>query len=606
MLIMLGFKNFKNDQSGQVAVVFALALFPVLALTSAGIEYSKLTKESNAISSALDVAVLAAANNNAISLNDKDEYARMHFFENYSGDLKLKLTPDVTSSRVRLVAQGDLDLSFGNLVGIKDIDITEASAATIKTENTICVLALSEDDDAAISFDQDLKFSATDCSVHSNSISDSAILAMNRFQKPVASSFCAVGGVTGEVEPHSKGECSLVDDPYVNVPLAEIGVCKSEFLLENTSFPDKVSSGSEGEDEANIAARERIISLVPDHYDPSYFSGGILPGGFPIPQEVVIEEFVRRNIDELLPNGGLPSVAQTLAIGQLATLSGHDLQQLLVAYDHYGGDFACLENPVNGICDSFNNPYQFTPAEDVPSQSLVADVFDIAFGFYLDEPEVDLPDIVTNGTVELINGQLFSRNNIDNELIPVSSNLSGGNVVLTPGTYCGGLTVDGISVRFTEGDYIFKDGPLTFLNHSQAKADKVTFGFTGTGATLNVESGSSLDIRAATYGPRQGLAFMQMVNRDAPGNRTKVSEINRISSGGKISMSGTAYFPEQTLMISGEDTHLGANSPAVGLIADKIEFRGNNNARVMIAADHVQAGIPPLQPQVDDGVRLIE
>lgn len=604
---MLGLKNYRNNQSGQVGVVFALSLLPLLAVTSAGVEYSKLTKERSAISNALDTAVLAAANNNAISLDEKDEYARTHFIANYGGDLNLKLSPDVNTTRVRLVAQGELELTFGKIVGISDLQITEASAATIKTDSTICVLALSEDADGAISFDRDLTFSASDCSVHSNSNSESAILSTFSTVKPTATSFCAVGGVTGEVEPHSKGECSLVADPYVNVPPAEIGTCKSEFLLENTSFPDSASSGSEGENSADEEARLALSALIPPHYSTESFTGGILPGEVPIPTSALIGEFIRRNLDELLPNGGLPSLDQSIAIAQLVTLSGYDLQQLLVAYDHYGGDFACLENPQNGICDSFNNPYQFTPAEDVPSQSLVADVFDIAFGFYLEEPaETELPDIVTNGTVELINGQLFSRNNIDNELIPVSSNLSGGNVVLTPGTYCGGLTVDGISVRFMEGDYIFKDGPLTFLNQSQAKADKVTFGFSGTGATLNVEGGSSLDIRAATYGPRQGLAFMQMVDNAAPGNRKTVSAINRISSGGKISMSGTAYFPDQTLMISGEDTHLGANSPAVGLIADKIEFRGENNARVIIAADHVQAGIPPLQPQVDDGVRLIE
>jgi len=71
-------------------------------------------------------------------------------------------------------------------------------------------------------------------------------------------------------------------------------------------------------------------------------------------------------------------------------------------------------------------------------------------------------------------------------------------------------------------------------------------------------------------------------------------------------MAGTAYFPEQTLMISGEDTHLGSNSPAVGLIADKVLFRGERGARVEIGVDHVKAGIPPIQPQADDGVRLIE
>lgn len=71
-------------------------------------------------------------------------------------------------------------------------------------------------------------------------------------------------------------------------------------------------------------------------------------------------------------------------------------------------------------------------------------------------------------------------------------------------------------------------------------------------------------------------------------------------------MSGTAYFPEQTLLISGENTNLGANSPAVGLIADTINFRGDKGSRVTLAVDHKKAGIPEIKPQADDGVRLIE
>ena len=99
---------------------------------------------------------------------------------------------------------------------------------------------------------------------------------------------------------------------------------------------------------------------------------------------------------------------------------------------------------------------------------------------------------------------------------------------------------------------------------------------------------------------------MQMIDHSLPGNRAPIDGVNRIASGGSVSMSGTAYFPQQKLMLSGEDTRLGASSPAVGLIADRIAFRGNFGSKVAIGVDHVKAGIPPIQPRADDGVRLIE
>jgi len=427
---------------------------------------------------------------------------------------------------------------------------------------------------------------ASNCSVHANSTSDTAVLSQaNISVKPTAASFCAVGGVSGEVEPHSKGECGAVSDPYKHVASAPIGACKREFLLENSfintpenTSPNSPSSGPETE----------------------------LPSTNPKTVDEVIKALQLSRDDKMIGTNRGPIDEQRVTLEKIAQLSGEDMSRLIDAYGPYGEYMECFENP-QPACEGFNNPFLETPFNEVPSISLVAEIFEISYGEFVDDTEeMDVPEIVETGLVELINGELYSRNNVDNELVPISANLTGGDILLTPGTYCGGLTVDGLRVRFSPGDYIFKDGPLTFLNQSQAEADKVTFGFRGSGATLNIESGSKLKIRSAISGPRSGLAFMNMIDSSTPGNRAPVKEINRISSGGSVSMSGTAYFPQQTLMISGENTNVGANSPAVGLIADKIAFRGQTGSRVEIGVDHVAAGIPPIQPRAEDGVRLTE
>ena len=596
---MFSLSRFKRNEKGQVGVIFALAALPLIALTSAGLEYSQLSKERNAALTALDAAVLAAANNNLIADSEKDEFAKTHFLANYSGNIDIELTSSVTPDRVRLVAEGEFDLTFGNIIGIDDLHFSEASAASLKTENTICVLSLSEDADDAISFDSALAFTANRCSVHANSKSSSAISTNALRNTPKATSFCAVGGVSGQFEPHARGECSPIEDPYASVSPAEIGECKSEFLFESIVPEPVEETPSRGEPERTNEAERPPNAL--DQYSDAIN----LPAVNPVNFSDLLLDLRDRGFGSSEDGVGYGEVSVTV-LQVLHGLTGHDLRELLQAFDSYGEVLDCNANPLPA-CYGFNNPFLNEADPDrVPTRGMVADVFDASFGQFFDEEEEDVPDIVTDGIVELINGQLFSRNNLDNELVPVSANLTGGNVVLTPGTYCGGLTIDGISVQFRPGDYIFKDGPLTFLNESQAKADRVTFGFTGEGATLNIESGSSLDIRSAITGPRAGLAFMQMIDPSLPGNREQLTGVNRIASGGSITMSGTAYFPEQTLMFSGENTRLGANSPAVGLIADKIEFRGQRGSGVEIGVDHVQAGIPPIQPRADDGVRLVE
>ena len=602
-----GFRTYLRHESGQVAITFALAALPLLALTTAAIDYSSLTKERAKISSALDAAVLAAANNNAITLAEKDSYAEAHFLANYNGTINLVVTPSVTAERVRLVASGELPLDFGNIVGIANPKLVEASAATLATENTICVLALSEDDDASIAFDRDMEFLASGCAVHSNSKSTTAILAQNNLSLPTASSFCAVGGISGVVEPHSKGECSFVDDPYAAVPPATEGICQTRIL----DVLDESSGASQ--------------TAFEDFVLPT------LPSVNPLPFNEVMEQLIaihgaamfesnsqgnangngngngnnaNNNVGNNENGGGIRGGNRPEVIRLAAELGAEDLYELLSLYDVYGGTILNCRNNPKPECTAFDNPYNDSQPNYVPFRDIVADIFEMSYG-PLPTP-TDVPDIVRDGLVELINGQLYSRNNFDNELVPLSGHLTGGDILLTPGTYCGGLTVDGLRVRFSAGDYIFKDGPLTFLNQSEADADRVTFGFKGESATLNIESGSSLTIRAATNGPRKGLAFMNIVDSSAPGNRAPTQDVNRIASGGNVDLSGTAYFPEQSLMISGERSHLGANSPAVGLIAETISFRGDRGSRVVIAVDHVKAGIPPIQPQVDDGVRLIE
>ena len=580
-------RRYKRNESGQVAVFFALAAVPLFAVTSAAVDYSQITKEQNAITSALDAAVLAAANNNAIELDAKDEYAATHFKANYGGDLVLNLTSSVTSDTVRLVAEGRVTLTFGNIIGIKDPLVKEASTATLSTENTICVLALSEDASGAISFDSDLEFKANNCSVHSNSISGSAIIAERNLFTPRAKSFCAVGGVSGLVEPHSKGECSFVEDPYKDVEPATLSECKREFFLKSTAAN---SIGLQSSNYSNTGS------------DPAVNYSN-LPTVNPVPFDDLLAELRTRHTKKNFGTNKGPKHERRDALQKVAELTGNDMRRLLAAYAPYGEKLRCKEDP-KPECYGFDNPFEGVKNGDVPRRSVVADMFDISYGAYVVPDAV--PDIVQTGVVELVDGILYSRNNIDNELIAVSDNVTGGNVLLTPGTYCGGLTVDGLRVRFAPGDYIFKDGPLTFLNNSEAMADRVTFGFTGSTATMNIESGSKLKIKAATEGPRKGLAFMQMIDASAPGNRGPSTGVNRIASGGSVSMTGTAYFPQQTLMISGEDSHIGASSPAVGLIANEIIFRGTRGSRVELAVDHAKAGIPPIEPRADDGVRLIE
>ncbi len=194
----------------------------------------------------------------------------------------------------------------------------------------------------------------------------------------------------------------------------------------------------------------------------------------------------------------------------------------------------------------------------------------------------------------------------DKLLVPESYNYTKENGTYGPGTYCGGLTVDGQNVTFLAGTYIIKDGPLTFKNGATAVAKDVSFIMHGENAIVTVESGSFVDLKAPQTGPMAGLAFYQDKNAMTGGlkkDRTPPTNVNIISSGGELNVTGTMYFPTEALDILG-DSVLGAKAPATSFIAYQVTFAGATKAEVKV--DHIAGSIPAMLPRSDDGARLVQ
>ena len=473
-------KYWKNE-SGQIAVIFALAALPLLVLTSVSIEHIQLTSERNSISNGLDAAVLAAANNNAITDTEKDDYAKTYFLANYSGSIALDLTSNIEPNRVSLTASGEMDLKLGKVLGIDNPKMSETSAATLANENTICLMALNETASETILFDGGIIYASPTCAVQANS-SHSNALTSRSGQPPEAKSFCAVGGAVGDFEPYVKGECAPVQDPYFDVSLPAIPMECSTPFSDLIVFKDSSSQARGGS----------------------------------------------RN----------------------------------------GPDFARLATALAVLQETGN---------------LNAAV--LAFFSYESDPVYD--------------------EDLDAD-IEVSQNRTGSDVDIKPGIFCGGLTIDGMNVDFLPGEYIIKDGPLSFINGAEAVAEGVTFILSGSGAVLNIQSQSSVNLQAQTEGPRQGLAVMEAIDRSAPGNRTPEAKTSLIAEGGSLQVLGTVYLPQQTLEILGQNTSIGSMAPSASFIADKIHISGGYGSKMVIEVDHAEANMPPILPRAEDGARLVE
>lgn len=121
--------------------------------------------------------------------------------------------------------------------------------------------------------------------------------------------------------------------------------------------------------------------------------------------------------------------------------------------------------------------------------------------------------------------------------------LTSGSHSLSPGTYCGGLTLtDTASVKLKPGIYVIKNGPLVVDKTAELKGEHVGFYFTGNKATFKFTKDSLIDLGAPKDGPMAGILFF--------GDRSnKQGKRYRIESNNARNLLGTLYFPKGNLEI---------------------------------------------------------
>jgi hypothetical protein len=447
-------QRYLKNTGGHFAVQFALLGLPLIVATTFVVDYAGAGTEKVNVKAALDAAVIAAVNNNSLTLSEKEAYATQHFNKNYTGSITLELTPKASDTRVEMSAFGVSPVTVAETLGIDGIQIFEQSAAVQTSENVICVLSTAKDGADRITFRGRSTFNAPSCSVHANSDDVRAMRVVGNAHA-VAKSFCAAGGSSGTFQPYAKGECARVADPYANRRAPEPGPCINIGDISDV----RSVSGSE--------------TLGP-------------------------------------ANGGTTAAISTI---------------------DDGGEGASASS---------------------------------------------------SSRVE---------------------NLIGSNVYLAPGTYCGGLTVNGENVRFLPGDHIILDGPLIFKNKAQVDGDGVSFVMNGLDSTVTVQSGASVALSAPTKGPLSGLVFFQDVQTQFGADGVLPNGINSMSSGGQLNITGTAYFPTQTMQVT-SNAVFGSHAPATSFIAYDIHFGGN--AAINVAVDHKRAGLPPIMPRTEDGARLVQ
>jgi Flp pilus assembly protein TadG len=183
--------------------------------------------------------------------------------------------------------------------------------------------------------------------------------------------------------------------------------------------------------------------------------------------------------------------------------------------------------------------------------------------------------------------------------LPQINTGAGVTTYLTPGVYCGGLTIKKGIVQLQQGArYVFRDGPLHVQAQGQLKGSEVAVLFHGDSSTrLITQSGANVITSARKTGRFKGLAFAQHP-LSIPDSE------NLIIGGGQMEITGILYFPKQPLKLTGNGD-IGTTVSQFAILADTIAIEGNGQLNIEVGQNYQDDGLPDL-PEAHEVVHLIE
>ncbi len=154
---------------------------------------------------------------------------------------------------------------------------------------------------------------------------------------------------------------------------------------------------------------------------------------------------------------------------------------------------------------------------------------------------------------------------------------------LSPGVYCGGITVSGNAVATLEpGIYIMKDGPLQVVNTAKIIGTNVGFFLTGTNATIVFTNSATIDLSGPETGDMAGLLFFESRTQDANAKHVILTKnANKLV--------GTIYLPRTELQIDAGGP-VSSQSPYTAIIARRVHLFGNSD--VVLNTNYDQTNVP--------------
>ena len=228
--IKRGKSGFSRSRSGNVAITFALVLFPCVVMVGAALDYTRASSSRVELQNILDAALLKG-----VMEPDNKKIATATAAFNATAILKdgTAATPvfslDADGNLLGTVTAGT-PTSFMAVAGVSQIDVGVSGTAVAPTLPSagLCLYAINTTIANAINLSGSASIDAPSCGLQDNSNSNSAV-RMSGSTAIATKKNCIVGAVSnsssGGVSPAPEPSCPVKADPFASNPKPVIGAC---------------------------------------------------------------------------------------------------------------------------------------------------------------------------------------------------------------------------------------------------------------------------------------------------------------------------------------------------------------------------------------------
>ena len=336
--------GYLKNESGQVAVITAIAAIPLLLGVSLAIDSHVSDRARVRMQAALDNAAIAAISNQTITVAERTDNAETRFFANMSEGEQVKFRAKSSERRIDVVGSVVVDRLLGGIIGEDTVQINASSAAEVVKGSTVCMLALDPNSNRSFEVTTGAKLQAN-CAVQVNSVEKQASI-VDHGGVASAESFCIGGGAFGEHEPFVNTECATLDDPYkfmkIDTPSEP---CKDQAVLD--ALLQDWRSGRDAVDTHNASQDIQVEQAKEGGYDfvPTYFEkNSLTPGNYC--------EGLKLNAHELSLDPGVYHITGgELIFGGGSEVGGEDITFVLhdnVSVEIRDGSMLNIKSPTSG------------------------------------------------------------------------------------------------------------------------------------------------------------------------------------------------------------------------------------------------------------------